>query len=450
MSKSSPNPNSSPSMFQTDFPSSEFSARRQDVFDRIGSNAVAVLQGASPRGELELFRQSNEFYYLCGIEVPYAYLLLDARSRKTILYLPKRNIDQERSEGPILNADDTDLAEKLTGVDEVRRTEEFSADIADAETVYVPQGSESEKHHNPLDLLNTHPTRETRFIQRLKDFCPQVKLQDLSPIIFSLRTLKSPNEIKLMQCAGQLTGLAVTESMRCTKPGIMEFQLRSVADFIFLANGAKGGGYPAIIAGGANAWYGHYFRNNCELQDGDLVLMDYAPDYGYYTSDIGRMWPINGEYTAWQRELYGFIVEYHKTLLKLIRPDVLASQIMDEAAITMEDLINRTNFSKDYYEKAARKALEFRGHLSHTVGMDVHDRGDYRSQPLVTGTVFSVDPMMWIPEEKLYIRVEDTVIVTENGMENLTQLAPLELDDVEIVMKEKGILENHHLIKYFE
>jgi Xaa-Pro aminopeptidase len=123
---------------------------------------------------------------------------------------------------------------------------------------------------------------------------------------------------------------------------------------------------------------------------------------------------------------------------------------MDEAAITMEDLINRTNFSKNYYEKAARKALEFRGHLSHTVGMDVHDRGDYRSQPLITGTVFSVDPMMWIPEEKLYIRVEDTVIVTENGMENLTQLAPLELDDVEMVMKEKGILENHHLIKYLE
>ena len=186
------------------------------------------------------------------------------------------------------------------------------------------------------------------------------------------------------------------------------------------------------------------------MQEGDLVLMDYAPDYGYYTSDIGRMWPVNGRYSAWQRELYGFIVEYHKALLKLIRPGVLASQIMDEAAVVMEDLVNRTKFSKDYYEKAARKALEFRGHLSHTVGMDVHDRGDYRSQPLVAGTVFSVDPMMWVPEEELYIRVEDTIIVTENGIENLTQLAPLELDDVEVVMQEKGVLENHLLISSFE
>lgn len=448
MSESSSNPTSSALLFQTDFPPSEFATRRKRVFNQMEDNTIAVLQGASPIGELELFRQSNEFYYLCGIEVPYAYLLLDASSHETILYLPERNLEQERGEGPILNADDTELAGKLTGVDEVRKTEEFAADIAGAKTVYAPKGGA--EHHNPLDLFNTHPKREAYFIQRLKDFCPQATIQDLSPIIFSLRALKSPNEIKLMRRAGQLTGLAVEEAMRCTKPGIMEFQLRSVADFTFLANGARGGGYPAIIAGGANAWHGHYFRNNCELQDGDLVLMDYAPDYGYYTSDIGRMWPINGKYTAWQRELYGFIVEYHKVLLKLIRPNVLASQIMDEAAMEMEDLINRTNFSKDYYEKAARQALEFRGHLSHTVGMDVHDRGDYRSQPLVTGTVFSVDPMMWIPEEKLYIRVEDTVVVTENGIDNLTQLAPLELDDVETVMKEKGILERLHSIEYFE
>ena len=448
MNNSSPNSRRSLSLFQTDFTPAEFFARRENIFDQIGNNAIAVLQGASPRSELELFRQSNEFYYLCGVEVPYAYLLLDARGRETVLYLPKRNIDQERSEGPILNADDADLAVQLTGIDKVRRIEEFSDDIANAETVYTPKGSE--ELHNPLDLLNTHPKREVCFIQKLKDYFPQFKIQDLSPIIFSLRTLKSPNEIKLMQRAGQLTGLAITEAMRCTKPGIMEFQLRSVADFIFLANGAKGGGYPAIIAGGANSWYGHYFRNNCELQEGDLVLMDYAPDYGYYTSDIGRMWPVNGRYSAWQRELYGFIVEYHKALLKLIRPGVLASQIMDEAAVVMEDLVNRTKFSKDYYEKAARKALEFRGHLSHTVGMDVHDRGDYRSQPLVAGTVFSVDPMMWVPEEELYIRVEDTIIVTETGIENLTQLAPLELDDVEVVMKEKGVLENHLLISSFE
>ena len=169
--------------------------------------------------------------------------------------------------------------------------------------------------------------------------------------------------------------------------------------------------------------------------------MDYAPDYKNYTSDIGRMWPVNGRYSSWQKELYGFIVEYHKTLLKLIRPGVIASQIMDEAAEEMKQIVEETTFSKPCYEKAARQALEFRGHLSHSVGMAVHDGGNYHLNPLVPGTVFAVDPMMWIPEEQLYIRVEDTVVVTENGIENLTELAPLELDDVQKLMKEDGILQ---------
>jgi Xaa-Pro aminopeptidase len=232
----------------------------------------------------------------------------------------------------------------------------------------------------------------------------------------------------------------------------MEYQLGAVADYIFLVNGARGGAYRPIIAGGTNAWHGHYYRNNCELRDGDLVLMDYAPDYSNYTSDIGRMWPVNGKYVrkahqrlrlmaAWQRELYGFIVEYHKVLLKLIRPGVMASQIMEEAAQGMRQVVERTKFSKSCYEKAARQALEFRGHLSHGVGMDVHDGGNYTLKPLIPGTVFAVDPQMWIPEEQLYIRVEDTVVVTQDGIENLTQLAPLELDDVEKLMKEDGILQ---------
>jgi len=135
------------------------------------------------------------------------------------------------------------------------------------------------------------------------------------------------------------------------------------------------------------------------------------------------------------------MVEYHKVLLKLIRPSVMASQIMDEAAREMKQVVERTKFSKPCYEKAARQTQEFRGHLSHAVGMAVHDGGNYHLKPLVTGTVFAVDPQMWIPEERLYIRVEDTVVVTQDGIENLTELAPLELDDVEKLMEEEGILQ---------
>jgi len=428
------------SLFQTDLPPGEFSDRRAKVFDRIGNDALAVLQGAVPTGEFDVFRQSNEFYYLCGVEVPYAYLLLDGKSRKTILYLPGRDPQQERSEGPILNSDDAELAKTLTGVDEVQNVDTLSRDLAGAATIYTPH-SRANVEECSSTRLNGRPTREAHFIHRLKTLYPSADVRDLSPVIGSLRIVKSPAEINVMRLAGRLSALAVAEAMRCTRPGIIEYHLGAVADYIFLVNGARGASYRPIIAGGTNAWHGHYYRNDCELQDGDLVLMDCAPDCGNYTSDIGRMWPVNGKYAAWQRELYGFVVEYHKVLLKLIRPGVLASQIMEEAAQEMKKVIERTTFSKPCYENAARQTLEFRGHLSHTVGMAVHDGGDYTLEPLVPGTVFAVDPQMWIPEERLYIRVEDTVAVTQDGIENLTELAPLELDDVEKLMGEDGILQ---------
>jgi len=223
----------------------------------------------------------------------------------------------------------------------------------------------------------------------------------------------------------------------------MEYQLDAVSKYIFFANGARGEGYPSIIAGGANMWYGHYMRKDCVLNDGDIVLMDYAPDCGYYTSDIGRVWPVNGKYSPWQKELYGFCVRYHKALLSRIRPGVSAQQIMDEAAQEMRKVIEQTTFSKPVYEQAARRMLPSRGHLSHGVGMAVHDAGDYRAQLLCPGMVFAVDPMMRIMDERLYIRIEDTVLVTENGVENLTGGAPIERDDVEKLMKEKGILQKY-------
>jgi len=426
----------STSLFQTDFSIQEFSDRRGKVFDIIGKEALAILQSGRPPGYLESFRQSNELYYFCGVEIPNSYLLLDGRSRKTILYLPGHDPQRERNEGACLNSDDAELARKLTGVDEVKNLAALKRDLASATSIYA-------SHQNTVQSALPDPfrrsTREAHFIDRIKALCPNAQVRDLSPIISSLRVVKSPAEIRIMRRAGELTALAITEAIRCTSPGVMEYQLAAVADYIFLVNGARGGAYPAIIGGGVNAWYGHYNRNDCELRDGDLVLIDYAPDYKYYTSDIGRMCPVNGKYAAWQRELYGFMVEYHKVLLKLIRPGVMASQIMDEAASKMKPVVEKTKFSKPCYEKAARQTLEFRGHMSHSVGMAVHDGGNYPAKPLVPGTVFAVDPQMWVPEEKLYIRVEDTLVVTQDGIENFTQTAPLELDDVEATMKEGSL-----------
>jgi Xaa-Pro aminopeptidase len=324
----------------------------------------------------------------------------------------------------------------LTAVDAVYGIEELGRLLQRAVTIYTPirraegagmswdtlQRAQQEAVADPWD---GRLDRTRALIALLRERMPGAEIRDIGPVLDEMRLIKSKAEIDLLRKAGQLTATGIIEAMRSTRAGVMEYQLDAVMRYVYLVNGARDAGYRAIIAGGANAWYGHYNANDQPLGDGDLVLVDCAPDYRYYTSDIGRMWPVNGRYSALQRELYGFILTYHMTFLDLIRPGVTAEQILDEAAVQMENVVEQTKFSKPIYEQAARKALAFKGHLSHPVGMSVHDVGTYRGKPLQPGLVLTLDPMMWVPEEKRYIRVEDTLLITEDGFENLTQDAPL-------------------------
>jgi len=437
---------------QTDFPAHEFIARRARVAQSIGEGATAVVAGAAQVAGFDVFRQSNDMFYLTGVETPHAYLHIEGGSGKSTLYLPAINAKLERSDGPQLSAEDAALAIRTTGCDDVRPLTELGVDLASAQAIFTPHSlaecrqacRDSLKHvwHAiEADPWDQRPTPEARFRERLRGIAPAAEIRDLSPILDRQRMIKSPAEIRLMRRAGYLSALAVTEAMRATQPGVMEYQLAAIGEYVYLVNGAKGASYRPIVAGGANIWNAHYYRNNSPLAAGELVLMDCAPDYGYYTSDIGRYWPVSGTYNAEQRQMYGFMVEYHKVLLTKIRPGVTPAQILAEAAGVMESVIAATRWIRPSFEKAARATLTFAGHLSHTVGMAVHDVGDYRGAPLVPGTVFALDPQLWIPEEQLYFRVEDTVVVTEDGVENLTVAAPLELDDVERTMREPGVME---------
>jgi Xaa-Pro aminopeptidase len=443
--------------YQTDFPPEEFRTRWSAVFTRIGDSAVAVAQGATLTNGFQLPRQSNTFYYLCGIETPGAYLLLDGRTRRATLYLPPRNERLERSEGKVLSAEDGELVRRLVGVDEVRPVTEMGpswpagdakvdlyAETAPAEgyaqSRYELKAADAAIASDPWD---GRLPRETVFRELLRLRNPRASIQDLTPILDEMRIVKSPRETALVRRASQLAGLGVLEAMRSTRPGAWEYQLDAAARFVFLQNGARLDGYRSITASGTeNIWNGHYYRNDSQLRAGDLVLMDYAPDYHYYVSDIGRMWPVGGAYAPWQRELLQFVLEWRNAVLPRIRPGVTTDAILAEARAAMEPVLARTRFSKPDYEKAARKMLETSGGVfSHPVGMAVHDVGAYRQSPLKPGQVFALDPQLWVPEESLYIRYEDTVVVNETGVENFTAFLPAELDAIEAVVRGKGVLQ---------
>ena len=320
----------------------------------------------------------------------------------------------ERGGGARLSAEDADEVRAITGADEVRPVEQLPAAIARrvkrrlAPQVFIPfaptearrgtrDGELEAAAEGRVDPFESGASREALFATALRSQFPTLRLRDASPFLDELRSVKSPYEVSLMREAGRLSGIAVLEAMRSTAPGVMEYELSALAEFVFHRGGAFGAAYEPIVAAGDNIWHGHYGAKRSRLETGQLVLMDTAPDYRYYTSDIGRMWPVDGRWEPWQLELYEFIARYHVELLSRIRPGVTSIDVLAGAAEVMESVVEQTNFSKPAYERAAREAIEFPYHLSHPVGMSVHDVGEYRGRPLVPGHVFSVDPMLWVP-----------------------------------------------------
>jgi Xaa-Pro aminopeptidase len=435
---------------QTDFPAEEFRARHARVFESLGPKAGAFLAGAPPAGGFVFPRQSNDFYYLCGVETPSSYLFLDGRSRKVTLFLPPRNARLEAAEGKVLSADDVELAKRVTGADDVQSTEVLRGDWLAAlaggppEAVFTPfaPAEQSAEQRYELNARNAaiaadpwdgRIPREARLAELLRARYPKVRVEDLTPVLDGLRAKKSPREIALIRRASRLAGLGLLAAMRSTKPGVTEYALDAAARYVFLVNGARLEGYRSITASGTpNIANMHYFRNASALAAGDLVLMDYAPDVGYYTSDIARVWPVSGKFSPAQRELLGFVLEYRNAVLARIRPGVLAKAIQEEAKAAMEAVFARWKFSKPAYAQAAHKLVDTGGGVfSHPVGLAVHDDAPYADAPLVPGVVFSVDPQLRVPEENLYLRYEDVVAVTETGVENFTAFLPAELDALE-------------------
>jgi Xaa-Pro aminopeptidase len=435
----------------------ELRTRRDQIASAVGPGGVALISAAPvPRRSMR-FRQSNEFFYATGLEVPGAYVLIDGADGTTTVYLPHRDDQRERVDGPGLWAEDVDLVRERSGADHVKAVDHLPAELAHrlfrgpiaVHTPFAPAEGERETRDVLLggtaarcsDPLRHGDAESSSVRSTLTRHFPSAHVVDLTPVLDELRLIKSPYELAALREAGRLTGIGVIEAMRSTQPGIFEYELSAVTDFVFAQAGARGGSYEAIVATGTNAWHGHYVRKDAMLAEGELVLMDYAPDLNYYTSDIGRMWPVSGRWESWQLELYGFIARYHRALLSRIRPGVIADAVLDDARAEMLEVFEATPWSAPDFERAARGALEFRGHLSHPVGMAVHDVGRYRDRPFEEGLVFSVDPMLWVPERNLYVRCEDTVAVTHDGIENFTGFVPLDPEEIEAEMAQPGLLQ---------
>lgn len=462
-------------LFTDSLPKQEFADRRARLMQKIG-DGLAIIQGTTETGNAKKFRQNNQFYYLTGVEVPRAILLVDGRTKRSALFLPPRNERRERSEGPILVPGPE--AVRLTGIDAVEPREAFGAALKGAasvpRTAYLPfrpevlGGASVEDPRERWRASAEDPwdgglSRETLFIEKVKAAAPALDVQDLDPLLDALRFVKSPTEIALIRESTRIAGLAIMEAMRSARVGMYEHEIEAIGDYIFKAHNAQGIAYYALVAAGRNASYPHYHAGQTQTKDGDLVLFDYAPDYKYYASDVTREFPINGKFSPEQRELYGIYVKLYMSLMTSIKPNVPIPEILKEAVARMDAAMASHRFTSEKFKAAAVRFVDNyrrriappppaagapqgggrRGSLGHTVGMEVHDVNTEHGDVLVPGMVFTIEPALTIPEDRVYIRLEDVILITETGYENLSAFVPMEIEAVEKLMAEPGMFEKY-------
>ena len=454
--------------FTTNFTPKEFADRRAKIYDAIGPESLALMQGLPSVHSSAIFRQSNEFFYVSGVVVPQALLLMDGAAKRSILYLPKQNVSRAAVEGDLLSSDDPIKTAQITGVDEVKSPDQLAGDLqarAGVRSIYVPFAPTEGASESPdgarrrtgdaaSDPWDGRVSREHHLRELLKTRAPKLEIKDLSPILNTLREIKSAAELAIITRATKIGGEALIEAMRSTAPGLHEYELDALAQFIFVRHGAQGEAYRAIVASGPAAMNAHHRAGEKVMTAGELVLMDYCPDLGYYRCDVTRQWPVNGTFTADQRDLYGFYLGVYEALLSSIKGGLTAQQIVQNALPKMEQVLAASKFSKPMYTQAATRFLDQyrataktgRAGLGHAVGMATHDFGG-GSGMMRPGMVFTIEPALVVAQEQIYIRLEDMIVITEGGATILSDFVPRSIAAVEKAVAEPGLLRQYGRIR---
>ncbi len=413
-------------------PVDRLAARRAALLDSLGTG-IAVLRSAEVRSiegdypQESDYREDNDFFYLTGLEAPGGVLVLVARpdtSDRVILYLPQADSTRERWSGARLGAGAE--AARLSGIETVR-----PAASAEAEIQKLVFGSGSPTRGGALYLRHGPRERDSPFFQRLVsgDLAPgpPVPIADLSVRMAQLRTIKDADELRRLRRAITITGDGLRAAMELAEPGLYEYELEARLEYVFRRAGSERLGFPSIIGSGPNSTTLHYDRNRRKTEDGDLVVMDVGAEFGYQTADITRTIPISGRFTPRQRALYDLVLGAQQAAIDSVRPGT--------------DLLRLNRIARDYMRAhsdtlcgSAPCDRYFTHGLSHWLGMDVHDVGSYAAV-LAPGMVLTVEPGLYIPEERLGIRIEDDVLVTAGGREVLSAGIPRAAGEVEAAMK---------------
>jgi len=422
------------------FDKTEYKARRMKLMSSI-SDGIAIIMGAEDAQPYTKFLQNNDFIYFTGVEAPNAILIIDGMKKETFLFLAPQTNPREY---PRLQPGQD--AVEQTGIEKIFPLSRFTQTLvsyqAQTDIIYTPFqpqekitncGRENISYfrNRYLDPWDGRISREINFIQLIKKRFPSFRIKDLSPAIAGLRMIKSPAEIELMRKAARISSLAHIEMLKAAKPGMYEWELAAVFEFFIKKEGCNGFGYSPIVASGPSMFYSHYFEANRKIEDGDIVMVDMGGDYHYYDIDISLAFPINGKFSQRQKKLNRIIYEVQEAMLQVFRPGIRSIDMKEEVA----EIVRKKGIDVD-------KENVQRIWADHWIGLAVHDDGtSSRTTVLRPGMVIAVDPSIRIKEENTGNKIENTVLITEDGCENLTHLVPRTVEDIEKTMANKGVID---------
>ena len=405
--------------------------RRASLLELIGPG-IAVIRGASVQSlaqhpQASHFRQDNDFYYLTGLEIPDAWLVMfnrEGRADSVVLFVPERDPAAEVWTGTKLGA--SEETARITGIVTVRPVSRFEEEflwrlsrkdeLAEFREIYLPRGGAS----GELSVLRELAVRSGRAVGQL------------SPALAQLRLVKDSVELDRLQRAVHITVEAQREVMKAARPGMYEYELEAILEYVFRARGAERVGFPSIVGSGPNSVILHHDTNRRRMEAGDLVVVDIGAEYGYYTADVTRTFPVDGRFTPRQRDIYELVLMTQETVLASVQPGVT--------------LLELSEIARDYLREHSRGSCGERScdyyfihSVGHWLGMGAHDVGS-PATPLAPGMVLTIEPGIYLADEDLGVRIEDDVVVTEDGHDLLSAGAPRTVKEIEALMREESRL----------
>ena len=408
-------------------------ARRRHLLMEQAKEGVIVLFGEFMAPGSSHFRQDNDFFYFTNCEESDAILMMRVKTKKSLLFLPYQS-DREVRFHPANPLKDPKVREK-SGFDDILPLDRFDEIMSrhaarSGATLYLrlsPRDTEAGSRRETLLLAarksrthyNDQLSPDQYRLKKLKERYPSLQFKDIAPLIDSQRLIKTPEEIEILRRNGKISAQAIKAAMGQTRPGNYEYELEAAALHVILKHGARGPAYPPIVGSGPNACILHYDRSSRQIEEGDLVLMDFGADLDYLCMDISRTWPASGIFTPEQREAYQVALAVQKACIEAYRPGVTGEDVQKYVASKMK--------------KMGLDPRGLKGGIGHYVGMATHDVGPH-GVPLREGMVFAIEPGLYDREKNICIRIEDTVLITKEGCEVLSGDVPKEIEEIEALM----------------